>query len=174
MMTTRPNHALQRARRCGNATHPMKTKLTLFTLFCLAVTSHARIGMGWTYEQLKTNATLVVIATPVQANVTEERTPIAGSNVEGKGLETIFEVLSVLKGNEATNRIVLHHFALARERKSSVYSDLDPRLISFEPKEKKQYLMFLRREADGRYFAVSGQYDPVDSIHALVGGLSRW
>jgi hypothetical protein len=32
------------------------------------------------------------------------------------------------------------------------------------PEGKKQYLMFLQKEADGRYVAVSGQTDPLLSI----------
>jgi len=117
----------------------------------------------WSYEELKTNATLIVIATPTQVTVTEERAAIPGSNVAGKGLETTFEVLSVLKGELATNTIVLHHFALAKptqDGRAPVYTDSDPRLVAFEPKEKKQYLIFVKREPDGRYVAVSGPVRP--------------
>jgi len=37
-------------------------------------------------------------------------------------------------------------------------------LVSFKPGGKKQFLMFLQKEADGRYVAVTGQTDPQLSI----------
>ena len=126
----------------------------------------------WTYDELKTNATLIVIATPVLVMITGERTNLAGSHVEGTGVETSFSVLAVFKGDYGTNVLVLHHYTVGqRGRNGSIFSDSDPRLVSFEPKDKKRYLMFLKKEADGRYIPVSGQYDPVDSIELLSGGL---
>jgi hypothetical protein len=41
-------------------------------------------------------------------------------------------------------------------------------LISFEPYSYKLYLIFLQREADGRYVAVSGQSDPGFSVKQLT------
>jgi hypothetical protein len=41
-------------------------------------------------------------------------------------------------------------------------------LVSFNQEDKKRYLMFLQKEADGRYIAVCGQTDPAYSIKELV------
>ena len=82
----------------------------------------------------------------------------------GKGVETSFEVLSVLKGERGIKTFVLHHFKLA---KPGVGLN-DPMLVSFKPGEKKRHLMFLQKEADGQYVAVCGQTDPGNSIKELL------
>jgi hypothetical protein len=82
----------------------------------------------------------------------------------GKGVETSFKVLTVLKGERDIKQLVLHHFALA-----SAPASRGPSLVSFKPEDKKQFLMFLQKEADGRYVAVSGQTDPDSSIIGIDG-----
>ena len=67
-----------------------------------------------------------------------------------------------MKGTAGDN-ILLRHYKEA----SSGISKNGPGLVSFDPKDGKQYLMFLVREKDGRYVAVSGQTDPDLSIEAL-------
>jgi hypothetical protein len=49
-----------------------------------------------------------------------------------------------------------------------------PGLISFEPNSHKQYLMFLQRDTDGRYVAVTGQEDPIDSVKQLNEDETVW
>jgi hypothetical protein len=39
--------------------------------------------------------------------------------------------------------------------------------VAFDPKEKKPYLMFLRRQDDGRYIPVSGHFDASFAIKEL-------
>jgi hypothetical protein len=145
----------------------MRTKLTLFILLYAALTTQARILAVWTYESLKTNATLIVIATPVKVTMTERRGPIGDTKLVGNEIETTFESRTIFKGELRTNTFVLRHFSEAIPKQFG--SDSDPRLVSFEPKDQKRYLMFLRKEGEGRYIAVSGQYDPVDSIQLLSG-----
>ena len=41
--------------------------------------------------------------------------------------------------------------------------------MSFNPSQKKTFLLFLKRSPDGRYVAVSGQTDPNISIKAITG-----
>ena len=143
----------------------------------LALGLHARIHQAWNYATLNDKATLIVIATPTKVTATSERTPLPNiqavhkdgtkEDVIGAGVETTFEVLTVLKGERSTNNLVLHHFTLADPNRRVMNG---PQLVSFEPKEKKRYLMFLQREADGRYVAVCGQTDPVYAIKVLGGG----
>jgi hypothetical protein len=128
---------------------------------------------SWSYAEINDTATLIVLATPTKVTATPERTALPNiqtvhndgkkEDVIGAGVETTFEVLTVLKGERSTNALVLHHFTLAEQPKL-MYG---PRLVSFEPKDKKSYLMFLQKEADGRYVAVSGQTDPVLAIKEL-------
>jgi hypothetical protein len=46
-----------------------------------------------------------------------------------------------------------------------------PGFVSFEPMDRKIYLLFLQQEADGRYEAVSGQTDPFWSVMEFTGQL---
>jgi hypothetical protein len=124
---------------------------------------------AWSCDMLNGKATLVVIATPTNVVETSELAALPNiatvhtngtqEAVMGKGVETSFKVLTVLKGERDIKQLVLHHFALA-----SAPASRGPLLVSFKPEDKKQFLMFLQKEADGRYVAVSGQTDPLVSI----------
>jgi hypothetical protein len=152
----------------------MKIYLTLLISLFITLDSQARLKQFWSYETLTDKATVVVIATPTKTEETSELAALPnivtvrsdGTNepVMGKGVETTFDVLTVLKGECNTNTFVLHHFKLARQE--IVLNG--PGLVSFDPRDKKRYLMFLQREADGRYVAVSGQTDPDDAIKEIV------
>ena len=118
---------------------------------------------------LNDKATLIVVATPTKVAETSELVALPdietvytnGTHeaVMGKGVETSFKVMTVLKGGRDIKQLVLHHYALA-----SAPGVGDPLLVSFKPEGKKQFLMFLQKEADGRYVAVSGQTDPQFSV----------
>jgi hypothetical protein len=118
---------------------------------------------------LNDKATLIVIATPTKVVETSELAALPNiatvrpdgtqEPVMGKGVETSFKVLTVLKGERDVKRFVLHHFTLG-----SAPANRGPLLVSFKPEEKKQFLMFLQKEADGRYSAANGQTDPQISI----------
>ena len=152
----------------------MKTYLTLLMALCFAFVSHARLMQWWPYDAQMDKAALVVIATPTTVAETSELVALPNivtvhndgtkEDVMGKGVETSFEVLSVLKGERGTKTFVLHHFKLA---KPGVDFN-SPMLVSFKPGEQKRYLMFLQKEADGRYVAVCGQTDPGNSIKELL------
>ncbi len=147
----------------------MKISLTLFTSLLLAFEAHARLIQGGTYDTLNDKATLIVIAVPTKVVETSELAALPNITtvyadgkrepVMGKGVETSFKVLTVLKGDRGIKQLILHHFALA-----AAQADRGPLLVSFKPEDKKQFLMFLQKEADGRYVAVSGQTDPQVSI----------
>jgi hypothetical protein len=136
---------------------------------CLVLESHARPIQGGTYDMLNDKATLIVIATPTKVvetselaalpNITAVYTNGTHEAVMGKGVETSFKVLTVLKGEREIKQLVLHHFTLAAAPANS-----GPLFVSFNPEDKKQFLMFLQKEADGRYVAVTGQTDPQVSI----------
>jgi hypothetical protein len=147
----------------------MKTYLTLLTSLFLVFQSYARLMRIWTFDTLNDKATLIVIAIPTKVVETSEA--VALPNIEtvypdgrheavmSKGVETSFKVLTVLKGDRDIKQLVLHHYSLA-----SAPGGGDPLLVSFKPGGNKQFLMFLQKETDGRYVAVSGQTDPAFSI----------
>jgi hypothetical protein len=126
------------------------------------------------YDQLTAEAELVVIATPTAVRETPERTnlPFLAPPLKAIGVETTFEVSALLKGElpdvpaGKPRRLVLHHYRLPA---STAPIPNGPGLVSFDPAARKQYLMFLKREPDGRYQALSGQTDPDMSIEPL-----RW
>ena len=154
----------------------MKIHLTVLVALLLAFDSQARLKQFWNYDMLNDQATLVVVATPTKVEETSESAALPniatvhgdGSKepVIGKGVETTFDVLTVFKGERSTKSFVLHHFKLAEPG----LMINGPEMVAFEPKGKKRYLMFLKKEADGRYVAVSGQTDPQDAIKEIVQG----
>jgi hypothetical protein len=152
----------------------MKIYLTLLMSLCLVLESHGRLVQALDYDTQNDKATLVVIATPTEVTETSELAALPNiqtvyndgrkEDVMGKGVETRFQILTVLKGERSTKTLVLHHFRLVEP-----LADGGPDLVSFEPKDKKRFLMFLQKEADGRYVAVCGQTDPAFSIREIVG-----
>ena len=151
----------------------MKTLLSLFCFLLLTCFASAREMPSWPYEKLTKEADLIVIATPTNVRDTEEEATLpniwligdGGENrpIPAIGVETTFDVSSVLKGRNDTKTIVFHHL-----REAEKLEVLDgPGLVSFDPKEKKSFLLFLKREADGRYSSLSGQTDPDGGVKAL-------
>lgn len=126
------------------------------------------------YDQLTAEAELVVIASPTAVRELPERSdlPSIAPALRAIGMETTFEVSALLKGEirgtpgGKPKTLVLHHYRLPA---SAAPIPNGPGLVSFDPKERKQYLMFLKRDPDGRYQALSGQTDPDLSIEPL-----RW
>ncbi len=124
-------------------------------------------------------AALIVVATPTNVQATGEQAELDPTHLRNElpdgrqvaitvyGVETTFEVQAVLKGQPDVKTFILHHYdrgnAVDRLRMGG-----DPRFVYFEVKDKKRYLMFLKQEADGRYAAISGQYDPQDAISELT------
>jgi ankyrin repeat protein len=85
------------------------------------------------------------------------------------GLSSEFDVSLVLKGDSSLKSLVVHHYRLA---KPEVLMMNAPSLIAFDPLARARYMLFLKREPDGRY-APLGQMDPgLSSILQLKG--SAW
>jgi hypothetical protein len=151
----------------------MKPYLAFLMALCFGLELQARIMTAWSYDSLGHKATFVAIATPTKITTTTEHAALpnirAGTNeIIGTGIETSFEVLTVLKGDRSVRTFVLHHYVLAGSKELMISG---PRLVSFEPKDRKMYLLFLLKEGDGRYAAVSGQTDPLWSVMEFTGRL---
>jgi hypothetical protein len=154
----------------------LKTFLPILSLLLLGTAAFARVHVYWPYDRLTQEADLIVIAAPVSVHDTTEKTVFPGVAEHGPkdgpsgshlipaiGVETTFAVSSVLKGDTNTTTFVFHHL---REAESKLgYGSLG--IVAFDPKEKKQFLLFLKRESDGRYAALTGQTDPDDSVKDL-------
>ncbi len=130
---------------------------------CLLLLFAADSGFGRevtisSYRFLYADAELVVIAKPHGTKFTTEKTKLEG--VEVLGVSTEFEVVVLMKGETALKYFVLHHYAEKENRLADglnlVWFPYDPK----EPRSSPSYLLFLRKEADGRYAPVNTQADP--------------
>src|SRR5438093_6735127 len=65
--------------------------------------------------------------------------------------------------NTSTNTFVFHHLR-ELENKPSFNR---PGLVTFDAKDKKRFLLFLKRESDGRYAPLTGQTDPDAGVKDL-------
>jgi hypothetical protein len=140
-------------------------------LFCTTPEqSRAREMLVLTYQEMLAKSDLVVIATPRSKTAdTSERAFLPNiwfqdkdgrrSKVDSIGVETVFAVSAVLKGDLTDKQFTLHHY---REAKNGLMAD-GPFLVSFDPSDiskRSSYLLFLVREPDGRFAPTGGQTDP--------------
>ena len=123
----------------------------------------AREFQLWSYQDLLDKSDLVVIATPTTSGDTKEQInlPTVGPVI---GRETVFRISAVLKGDRTLKNLVFHHY---REVDTGPKKN-SPALVAFDPTQKSEYLLFLVREADGRYAPTTGQSDPGNfDVHAI-------
>lgn len=140
-------------------------------LFFAATPADARIVQTIRYQELFERSDLIVIARPMtKTSDTNERTYFANdivridrsgkqSRVPAVGVETDFQVIYVLKGSRTLERFTLHHF---REANAEPVERDGPALVSFDPSDpsrRREILLFLVRESDGRYAPYGGQTD---------------
>jgi hypothetical protein len=133
--------------------------------------SEARLMTLLSYRQVLDESDLIVIATPKSKTTdTKEQAYLPNifrqdekgnqSEVKAIGVETVFEVAAVLKGDQAIKLFTLHHY---REVQTAAGEMNGPLLVFFDPSDSSQlnsYLLFLVREPDGRYAPTGGQTDP--------------
>jgi hypothetical protein len=112
----------------------------------------------WTFQEMFAKSDLVVIAVPVSSKDTDEHSTLRDISPPESvlGLTTQFEVRLVVKGDMKIKTFVLHHYRL--EHDEAMVSG--PALVTFNSKQSTPFLLFLIREADGRYAPVTGQTDP--------------
>jgi len=140
-------------------------------LFCATPEqSQAREMLVLTYQEMLAKSDIVVIATPKSKTTdTSERAFLPNiwfqdkdgrrSKIESIGVETVFAVSAVLKGDVTDRQFTLHHY---REAKSLPMVD-GAFLVFFDPSDiskRSSYLLFLVREPDGRFAPTGGQTDP--------------
>ena len=125
----------------------------------------ARCVRIWSYQELLDKSDLVVIGTATTTNNTKEHIQLPGFIGQlVLGVETKFAVSAVLKGNQGTNDLILHHY-----QADDAAVPNGPDFVSFDPAKKRTFLLFLVREPDGRYAPAVGQADPGLAIRVLEG-----
>ena len=129
----------------------------------------ARVARAWSYQELLDKSDLVAIAIPTATNDTKEQIELPGfMGQRVVGVETKFSVHALFKGDK-TKDFVLHHY---RPDDSGMIVPNGPGFLSFEPVDnptalRRTYILFLVREADGRYAPVVGQAEPGLAIREL-------
>ena len=127
-------------------------------LFLAATTfvADARFIDARPFEEMEKTADAIVVAKPVSTRDTDEQTNLSSFKppVPVVGLSSEFEVSLVLKGDSNLKKLVVHHYRLADLPGWNEFN-----LATFDPKESTNYLLFLKREPDGRY-APLDQIDP--------------
>lgn len=144
----------------------------------LASPVYARAVALYSYEQYADRATMIVIATVVEKTKdTFELTTLPGVTLQkGSGKQTPFEVVGTetrfkitlhLKGGEGLSEFTLHHY---RAKDSDCIMGCIG-FRSFEPEIQKgntTFLMFLTREADGRFAPALDAVDITKSINRII------
>ena len=128
----------------------------------------------WPYQELFEKSDLVVLATPTAINDTKEHIDLP--NFDGEpviGVETRFTVSAVLKGDKALRDFVFHHYRTT-DGLNITHVVNGPTFISFgavanPTNTPPTFILFLIREADGRYAPVVGQTDPGGAVRELRG-----
>lgn len=146
-----------------------KIVLLSAVLFALGAPVMGRFLIGGlSFRQMLEQADVVVVATVVSTHDTPEKKRLIDIDTPRTarpellhdavvGVETEFRTRAVLKGATNLERFVLHHYRLAE---TDVPGYGAPNFIDVDPERHATYLMFLRRETDGRYAPVTGQFDP--------------
>ena len=148
----------------------------LVTSLLLATTAYARIVQDWSHQELLEKSDLVVIATPTATRDSNEQIDFPGfheSTSENRttglavvGVETTFRVSAVLKGDKSIKQFVVRHYREAKPQPSQTTDG--PALVAFDPSKNSSFLLFVVREADGRYAPTGGQTDfGFFSVYAL-------
>lgn len=130
--------------------------------------AEARLKPTFGYKKLFKESDVVVIATVVKTDDTDDKFP--GHEREFKGQDTEFEIQKVIQGDVDGERLKLLHFKYVGTPPAN-----GPMLVKFEPgletegfmMAQAEYMLFLKRTDDGRYVPVSGQYDSEDSVKIL-------
>jgi hypothetical protein len=144
-------------------------RLAPFVVCALAATADARLMRTWHYDELYAKAEVIVIASPVSTHDREEHELLPdiqsvgpsgkASPVFARRVESTLKVVAAIKGAPGAS-IVLHH-----DREEGPPSARGPGFVQLDPKH--HYLMFLVRDKDGQYVAVSGLTDPDLAIKEL-------
>ena len=146
---------------------------------CVVPTARARLVQIITYDELWRKSDLVVIAQPTtkttNTNEVNYLLDIVQTDASGKenkvaaiGVETTFNVIKILKGNNDIKQFILHHYRETSWPSPSPVELGGPNLVSFDPSDparRRDILLFLLREKDGRYAPYGGQTDP--GLHAI-------
>lgn len=153
----------------------MKTFTVSLLLLAIPVLCFGRLMNIWTYQELFDQADLVVIGAPTTTEDTKEKGGLPEwTTIDSVGVATGFKVSVVIKGDKALKKFVLHHYRLKDPNK---IPENGPNFVSFapstNPEQSDRYMLFLKKETDGKYAPVGGQIDPALFSIVKLHGCAR-
>ena len=145
-----------------------RNTLAIAVLVILATTQFgfAQIGRIWSFEERRAESDLVVIAAKGTTREIGKSTLLNSFPVIE--VSTDFRVLLTLKG-DAVEVLRLRHYRWDRERLGPGGVVNGPHELSFSPSAGRSpdYLLFLKKDADGSFSPVSGHTFPGDDVFSL-------
>lgn len=153
----------------------MKKFAVILLLLTTPLLCFGRLMKAWTYQELFDQADLVVVAVPISTHDTKESGGLPGwSTIETVGVNTEFQSSVVMKGDTKVKKFILHHYRLKNPKQIPPNA---PSFVGFKPPFKletsERFLLFLKRESDGKYAPVSGQIDPALFDVVKLNGMAR-
>lgn len=165
--------------------------LAVAVLLAAAGVAAARRLPEWPHDRLITEADLVVVAAAVKSEPTTDKWE-GDYAYELDGINTRFHVRAVLKGEAPKDGLTVLHYRQGRLKPGKTEKDQwyaaksGPDLVTFPTEPTRagagvsevavpapEYLLYLKKRADGRYEPVSGQFDPDLSVREMFpAGLS--
>jgi len=176
--------------RINGRTNPNSTQSDTvrkrFSLIVLALTFlfnalplFARLVRPWSLQEIFDKADLVVVATFLSTQDTQERSTLQDVDPALKviGLTSEFKVEVVFKGPKNLGTLRLHHYKFQDE--NDARRPNGPLLIRLPTPPQNgihyaghgAFLMFLLKETDGSYAPVTGQTDPALSVLSVAAGI---
>jgi hypothetical protein len=123
----------------------------------------ARPMGSWNYEALSSSADLIIVGCPTSTVVTAEESKLLETPV--LKAKTDFKIKTIFKGKEPAAKVSLTHFKYKDSAKAGPITSGEPYLINLELGQN--YLIFLKKNADGSLDPVSGQTDSSFSFKEL-------
>ena len=139
----------------------------LLCLIAASLSVHAQIGRIWSFEELRAESDLVVIATKGTTREIGKSTLMSSFPVIE--VSTDFKVVLTLKG-DVVEILRLRHYRWDRERLAPGFVVVNgPNELSFSPSggRSPDYLLFLKKDADGSFSPVSGHTFPGNGVFSL-------
>ena len=146
------------------------TKKVLFTTLCLLGAllppANARLVRIWQPGELVQKADLIVIATVRASGNEKDYDYKSAKPASAVPVDTQFDVEAVLKGPLIGKMLTVRHERYA-DAKMNVFIVDGPDYVTFNPKKKNQYLLYLAKVGD-HYEPLTGQYDPDQSFSQIT------
>ena len=144
---------------------PLRLCLSLSSILVASV-AEARPARAWTYKELLSEADIVAVVDASPPMDTENTDVFLGYPVVQ--ILTTLTVHVVLKGDTKKESLEFVHYRYGKIDRAIING---AQFVHFLAEKtgcsRPKYLVFLKRRKDGRYEAVSGQIDPVDSVRLL-------